>query len=137
MSTLTEAMKNSISVSAVTIAGTVSRYYYARAPQNTSYPYVVFFLISDTYEDSDTQIRYSDVKLQFNVYDNLNDYGTRCNTIVQEIQTYYDLGKDNLIVSGYPTIYVVRDFVLPPREVEDVWQASIQYNCHMENWYNF
>ena len=133
MSTLTENMKNSISVSAVTIAGIVSRFYYSRAPQNTAYPYVVFFLLSDTYEGSDTQIKYSDVKLQFNIFDNNNDYGTRCNAILQEIQTFYDLGKDTLIVSNFPTIDVSRDFVLPPREVEDVWQASIQYNCHMEN----
>lgn len=130
---LAEEIKKAVSKSAVSGSQT-QRYYYGQAPQNKSYPYVVFYLISDIYSGNDTQYKYSNVKLQFNIHDNSPDYGKRCNDILDQITTYYDLGKDKLTVSGSTMINVTRDFILPPFVVEEKnWQATVQYNLYLRN----
>lgn len=135
MAILVEEIKKSISKSVTEITGSlVSRYYYNRAPQNTSYPYVVYYLLIENFNGNDSGTKYSDVRVQFNVFDNNTDYGTRCNSILSQIVDYYDLAKDKLIVSGsYTMINSVRDFILPPKEVESVWQCSVQYTLHVKN----
>ena len=132
MSILVEEVKKAVSKSAVT-GSIVTKYYYSRAPQTTSYPYCVFYILLDTYSGNDTGTKYSNVVLQFNTFDNKNDYGKRCNDTLEQIMTYYDLAKDTLTVSGYTIINAYRDFIIPPREVETVWQGTVQYTLHIKN----
>lgn len=130
---IVEEVKKSISRSALS-GSMVTKYYYNRAPQNTSYPYVTYYIISDIYREYDTGTKYSDVIVQFNIYDNNNDYGKRTNDIMNEIVDFYDLAKDKLVVSGSTVINSRRDYVLAPRATENNdWQGVIQYTLHLEN----
>lgn len=130
---LVEEVKKAVSRSAVS-GSLIKKYFYGRAPQDSPYPYVVFYLISDIYFGNDTGTKYSDVKVQFNIFDNNNDYGKRTDDILGEILTYYDKAKDVLQVSGSTMINAKRDFIIPPFVGEEKnWQATVQYNLHLQN----
>lgn len=128
-----ENLKKVISKSATAYSGSVSRFYYGYVPQNKSFPYVSYYFITETYNGSDTGTLYGDVKLQFNVYSNLNDYGTECNNILQNIVDYYDTQIVNYSVGTVNMISCTRDFLRPPLFIEQVWQGLVQYNLHMQN----
>lgn len=125
-----EEIKKAISKSAVS-GSYVQRYYYSYVPQNTPFPYVSYYILLDSYSGNDSGTKYSDIKIQFNVYSDYSDYGKQCNDIVKQITDYYDNGKDNLSVSGSTIINMKRDFIRPPMWVESVWQGVIQYTCHI------
>jgi len=129
-------IKNTISKSALNVSSSVSRFYYNYVPQNTSYPFVVYTLIDETYSKKDTGILYSDLVVQFSVFSNLNDYGTQANKILKDIIDYYDfnfIGYANNIIGTGSVISCIRNFVRPAYFIEGVWQAIVQYTIHVKN----
>lgn len=131
-----DTLKNIVSLSATAIAGTVNRFYYYKVPQNKTFPYVSYYIITETYLGKDTGNLYGDSKLQFNIYSDYSDYGTQCNTVLQEILNYYDTSfKPFAITNGLQVISVSRDFTRPAAYIQDenVWMATIQYNLHILN----
>lgn len=123
---IAEELKKTISKSALS-GSIVQRYYYSRVPQNTQLPYVVYYILMDTYKGNDTGTKHSELKVQWNIFSGYSDYGNQCNDIIKEITDFYDT-KANVVVSGSTLINVNRDFLIPAKWQDEVWQGTIQYS---------
>ena len=130
-------LRNIISKAATELTGSIDRFYYWKVPQNTSFPYVSYYIITETYQGQDSQNLLGDVKVQFNIFSNYADYGSQCNTILQEVLNYFDndfLSYANASGSA-SVISCLRDFTRASSysSQDDVWQATVQYNIKALN----
>lgn len=112
----------------------VDVFYYDKAPQSTTGKYTIFHMISDTYEGNDTGNRYSDVKVQFSFFDTFGGMSSNLLSHYDETISVLDNAKSYVSCSdGSLVIDIKRDFIVPPRKIDDVWQFSVQYNYHIKN----
>ena len=101
--------------------------YNTQAPQDTDYPYAVFYLISDiphwtfdgTMENS---------LIQFTIYDDNASVENVC-SLFTKLKTLYDF--TTLTMTDYNSIYMKREFSSLEKS-EDVWQYVVQYRTEIE-----
>lgn len=103
------------------------RLYLTEAPQNTSFPYIVYYLISNDY-DFQFEEDYEEFIIQFNIFDDdasASDIGT----YFENLKSLYDWSSPT--VTGYSVINFTREFAQLARD-DDVWQYTVQYRVLLE-----
>ena len=103
------------------------RLHFDEAPQNSAYPYGVYYLISDVPSwtfDAD----FEEYLIQFNLFDD-DSSSADVNTAQLALTTLYDW--TTLTSSGYTNIYMQREFSNLTRE-EEIWNYMTQYRVFME-----
>lgn len=110
------------------IAGDI---YFEEAPQNTSFPYVVYYLISKVPEYYLDEKTFEEVIIQFSIYDD--------DKSASDIMTYYaELVGDfdhasSISVTGYTVLNFEREFENLDRDIENgIWHYSIRYRCLLQ-----
>lgn len=106
------------------------RLHFTEAPQGSSYPYGVYFLISDVPSwtfDADME----NCLIQFNIFDD-DSSSTDINTASKALTDLYDWCTD-LNTSGYSNIYMKREMSNLTREAESgVWNFFVQYRLEIQ-----
>ena len=101
------------------------RMHFTEAPQGQTYPYGVYFEISDVPSwtfDSDME----SYLIQFNLFDNSTSGSAKINTASKALTDLYDW--TDLSTSGYSHVYMKREFSNLIRESESkVWNFMVQY----------
>lgn len=92
------------------------------AKQNDTYPYGVYYLISDV-PDHTFDADFEEYLIQFNLFDDDSSV-TDINTAYSALTTLYD--DTTLSVTGYTNVYTKREFSYLTRE-EDIWNYMTQY----------
>lgn len=107
------------------------RMYHNKAPQGATFPYCVYFSVSDVDElnFSDEQ---EDFLIQFNVFSQKNS-AIEAGTLLESLKTMFD--NCNLTVTDWRHIGFQRDFVIPnndPTQDPPIMGYSVQYNALIE-----
>lgn len=110
-----------------TIIALNSRSYYQVVPQNTAYPYLVFFQVTGTPEH-DTGNEFEDVYIQFSIYDYLKNL-TSLEAVYKELTQ--KLITSNFTLSDYDVIHIIRQFNRDA-EFDKVAQIVTQYKFHLQ-----
>jgi len=112
------------------------RVYQVRAPQTPTYPFVIFFFVSDVPDyyftaPSDSQQAIFNVQFQFNVYSKSTSM-TEINSISDALVDRFDFAS--LTVSGYNVSKLERTAKYPPVWIEEIqgFVSSIVYNIQMK-----
>ena len=92
------------------------------APQESAYPYGVYYLISDVPEYTFSET-IETALIQFNLFDD-NSSATDINTAFTALTTLYDWAT--ITIDGYTSVYMQRELSYLLRE-SDVWNYMIQY----------
>lgn len=104
--------------------GLSGRMYLGLAPQESTYPYCVYNLITDTHNFQFTE-KFEDVIVQFDIVSNSSS-ATECNTLFGYLTTLYD--NTPLTVSSYYHIKTDRLYSsLTFYTDEAVWVYTVQY----------
>lgn len=107
------------------------RMYLKKAPQEATFPYVVYDLITaidelDFTDENETFI------LQFDIFTQ-NNSASSAGSILGNLKTLYD--DCSLTVVGYRHLYMTRDSVIPNddiKQVPPIMGYSVQYECQLE-----
>ncbi|MFA7287310.1 MAG: hypothetical protein WC055_00375 [Melioribacteraceae bacterium] len=112
------------------------RVYQVRAPQNPTYPFVIFFFPVDTIthfmnEQAVAANAVLNISLQFNIYSQ-NQSTSEINTIDGYLTDRFDFA--NLTVSGYYCFDLYRTHKIPPMWVEDIqgYISSVIYQVQLQ-----
>lgn len=103
------------------------RFYLTEAPQDTTFPYIVYYLVSNDY-DYQFEEDFEEFVIQFNIFDdkaspsNISDY-------YENLKTLFDWSSPT--VSNYTVITFQREFSQLARD-DDVWQWTVQYRVLLE-----
>ena len=105
----------------------VSGMYFAKAPQGTAYPYIVYHKISGRPDYTYTE-NMENVIFQFNIYDDHNG-STTVNDIFKKFTALYDWCS--LTVVGWDSIYMKRELDDLKNE-NDIWNYFLQYRLEIQ-----
>ena len=107
------------------------RMYLYKAPQETPFPYCVFFSVTD-YDDVDFSDEQEDILIQFNVFSQ-NNSATQAGNMLEDLKTLFD--DCRLTVTGWNHIYFNRRLVTPNNDVGQVppiYGYSVEYDVLLE-----
>ena len=107
------------------------RLYKDQAPQGATFPYCVYFSVSDVDELNFTDEQ-EDFLIQFNIF-SLNNSATEAGTLLESLKTMFD--NCNLTVTDWRHLKFQRDFVIPNNDFSQVTPIqgySVQYNVLLE-----
>ena len=107
------------------------RMYHNVAPQGATFPYCVYFSVSDVDELNFTD-EHEDFLIQFNIF-SLNNSATEAGTLLESLKTMFD--NCNLTVTDWRHLKFQRDFVIPNNDfsqVPPIQGYSVQYNVLLE-----
>ncbi len=107
------------------------RFYKARAPEGTAYPYVIFMLVSDVPADT-FKDKLDDVLIQFSLFSSASS-STEIEDIYANLETLYD--DCSLTITGSTAIWMKRqnatlmmeDHITSNGTVE-VWHYAVDYS---------
>lgn len=112
------------------------RVYNVRAPQDPTYPFVIFFFPIDgiTHYFNEQAIGSNailDIELQFNIYSKNEDI-TEIGTIAGYLTDRFDFA--NLTVSGYECFSLSRTNKIPPMWMEEIqgYVSSVIYQVQLQ-----
>lgn len=122
---MNNALRDAIYTTGKTVTGlSATNFRHNNVPQETAYPYCVFKgLVNPISRDSATDFEENHV--QFSFY---GDVVASIDTLAIALQIKFDYGKANLSVSGYTITKCLREFTIPARKIDNVWQIDLQYN---------
>jgi len=107
------------------------RMYHNVAPQGATFPYAVYFSVSDV-DDLDFTDEREDFLIQFNIFSQ-NNSAIEAGTLLESLKTMFD--NCNLNVTDWRHIRFQRDFVIPNNDfsqVPPIQGYSVQYNALLE-----
>jgi hypothetical protein len=107
------------------------RQYLRKAPQGATFPYVVYFTVSDVADRTFTSQEEENL-IQFNIFSKQNS-ATEAGNILAALWTRYDYCT--LTVAGYDFISMQRDFVVPNDDFSQdtpIYGYSVQYTTIVE-----
>ena len=106
------------------------RLYNTIAPQPTTYPYAVFFLVVDVAEWRFGSEMQDDIIIQFNLFSEKNS-GVEVNDMYTKLKSRFD--NCVLTVEGYRHIEFTRGMTRLLRDEERaVWQYAVEYDVMIE-----
>ena len=106
------------------------RLYSYEAPQPTTYPYAVFFMVSDVPDWLFGAEVQENIPIQFNLFSDKNS-GVEINDMYTHLKARFD--NCALTVSGYRHIEFRRTFAQLLRDAERaVWQYAVEYDVIIE-----
>lgn len=107
-------------------------FYYQQAPQRQAFPYCVFYINGITQDEvmgvKDCNI-YT-VEIQFNLFTAALDDGDDIALLLDKTTKAFDWSDVN--VSGWHLIGMQRDAVEPILFVDEIWQATINYELMIQ-----
>ena len=110
--------------------GIGGRLYLSEAPQNTVYPYCVYFMMNDMPEHWFGGEVIEDVSIQFNIYSS-DHSAIQITNLYNYLKSRFD--ECVLAVSGYSQLTFMRQMANLLREEErDVWQCAVEYQVLLE-----
>lgn len=107
------------------------RMYHNVAPQAATFPYCVYFSVSDI-DDLDFSDEHEDFLIQFNIFSQ-NNSALEAGTLLESLKTMFD--NCSLTVTGWRHLQFQRDQVTPNNDFEQVPPIqgyAIDYNCLLE-----
>ena len=105
----------------------VSGLYLTEAPQGTTYPYIVYSLVSNVADWTYTENMENSL-IQFSIFDDHNSSATILD-IFEKLKTCFDWTV--LTVAGYNSIYCKREFNILTRD-NDIWKMDVQYHIEVQ-----
>lgn len=127
MNVLFEAIYDKFDLDAA-LKAAVTDLYNSNAPQDTDFPYIVFFLITDDPQWTfNTEME--DTEIQFNIYDE--------NPSVENVGDIFELLKNCfddavLTITGYTNIIMQRKIASLDKTPEDAWQYVVTYRVFIQ-----
>lgn len=109
------------------------RLYFQQAPQDVEFPYAVFYFIGASHEEvmSSTSINnLIDIDLQFNLFDNSQDGGTKIADIQEDFDDAFHWATIN--VGGYSYIKMQKENIQPVMYINGIWQVTINYTLGIQ-----
>jgi len=109
------------------------RLYFQQAPQDVSFPYAVFYFNGASHEElmSSTSINnIIECDLQFNIFDDSQDGGTRITEIAGLLDNAFHWAQIN--VNGYSYIKMQRENIQPVMFIDEIWQVVINYTLGIQ-----
>lgn len=108
---------------------TSSRLYLHEAPQGTSLPYAVYFMVDGDHDwDFDEQHNYEEYLLQFNIF---ADDRLEVNNLFTNCKSMFDW--TTLTVTGYTFLFMRREGSRMLRADDDVWQYVVEYRVMVQS----
>lgn len=107
------------------------RMYHILAPQQATFPYCVYFSVSDV-DDLDFTDEHEDFLIQFNIFSQ-NNSALEAGTLLESLKTMFD--NCSLTVTGWRHLQFQRDQVTPNNDTEQVppiMGYSVDYNVLLE-----
>ena len=104
------------------------RFYLTEAPQNTTFPYIVYYVESNDYDYQFVE-DFEDFLIQFNIFDDDVSSASNISTYFENLKTLFDWSLPT--VSGYSIVRFVREFATLARD-DEVWQYTIQYRILLQ-----
>jgi len=95
----------------------------SKAPQDISFPYIVFHEINDSPEYMFGDEVMENTLYQFNIYDDSDGIAT-LHDIYDKLTTLYD--DVVLTLDNYNTVQFTREFSVSEK-IDDYWQYTVQY----------
>ena len=109
-----------------------SRIYEENAPENPTYPYVVFYDVGGNPEWTEFQVFDEFQAVQFSIFDSGVD-NTTVKDIYKVIATLFDNCESGLSVSGYTTLLCMRELNVLTQDPDDqTWTYKVQYQIQLE-----
>ena len=102
--------------------------FYVEAPQGSALPFCVFSEFANPFSFDSFSI-YETVYVQFTLFDVRVSI---LESLVKNVKTKFDFGKENLSISGYNVITCVRMADLPPQKFENVYSIVLQYKIELQ-----
>ena len=137
MNSLAAAIKTKGSVAGNFNTSINGRLYFVKAPQNPTYPFVIFRIIyhSEDYlfdAPSDSKQGIEDVLIQFNIHSNTKDSTSECGTILGYLQTQFDFAA--LTISGYNSPKMKRKRKYGPFWIQEDenWVYAQEYGLELQ-----
>ena len=105
------------------------RLYLHEAPQQATFPYCVYYLITNTPDDTFTESG-EEFTIQFNIFSNKNS-ASEVNTLYGYLKTLYE--HTTLSITGYNHTHTWRNFATLIRDEENnIWQYSVEYRIRID-----
>lgn len=107
------------------------RLYLGQAPQEATFPYVVYDLITQ-YDELDFSDEIKIFQIQFDIYSQ-NNSATEAGTVLASLETVYN--NCALTVTGWRHLSMILDFMIPNNDFEEVPPVrgySVQYKIELE-----
>ena len=107
------------------------RMYHGKAKQETSFPYCVYFEVTDT-DELDFSDEREEFLIQFNIFTQ-NNSALQAGNLLESLKTMFD--NCSLTVTNWRHLNFQRDFVMPNNDFEQdppIHGYSIQYNVLLE-----
>lgn len=104
------------------------RFYLTEAPQETVFPYIVYYLESNEY-DYEFVEDFEDHIIQFNIFDDSIGSASNITTYYENLKSLFDWSLPT--VTGYRVVRFTRLFSTMVRD-EDIWQYTIQYRVVLQ-----
>ena len=107
------------------------RMYHNKASQKATFPYCVYFSLSDVNELDFTDDR-EDILIQFNIFSQ-NNSALEAGNLLESLKTMFD--NCSLTVTDWRHIKFQRDFVIPNNDFSQdppIQGYSVQYNVLLE-----
>lgn len=109
----------------------LGRMYLNKAPQGTTFPYCVYFSVSDI-DDLDFSEEHEDFLIQFNIFSQ-NNSAVEAGDLLETLKTMYD--NCSLTVTGWRHLQFQRSLVIPNNDfsqVPPIHGYSIEYEALLE-----
>jgi len=103
------------------------RFYLTEAPQNTAFPYIVYYLANNDYDYQFVE-DFEDFLIQFNIFDDKAS-ASNISTYFENLKTLFDWSVPT--VTGYTVSRFVREFAQLVRD-DEVWQYTVQYRVLLQ-----
>jgi hypothetical protein len=104
-----------------------ARLYLSEAPQGTSFPYIVYYLVANDYDHQFGE-DYEDCLIQFNIFDDKAS-ASNISTYFENLKALYDWASPD--VTNYTVVRMQREFAQLNKD-DDVWQYTVQYRVLLE-----
>lgn len=107
------------------------RMYLNNAPQESAFPYCVYFSVSDI-DDLDFSDEHEDFTIQFNIFSQ-NNSALEAGSLLESLKTMFD--DCSLTVTGWNHLRFARDSVIPNNDfsqVPPIQGYSIDYDVLLE-----
>jgi hypothetical protein len=137
MNALTTAIYNRSQITSDFKTAIGSRFYFVKAADTITYPYVVYFFLQEKSEyylnaQSTNSSNFEKVKVAFNIHSNIINSSSEAGTILEYLKTHFD--NCDLTVTGWNDIKMERYNVIGPEwdQVVKEWVYQAEYEIILQ-----
>lgn len=123
-------LRNSIYNALSEISGSNGTYYTLATQGEDVYPYAVFYVISNTEADMNFNTERERYEIQVNLFDK-NESINIIETMLEDCVTKIENISGSISITGYNYFQLRKNFIIPIRKINDVWQTSLSYTLEI------